>query len=230
MRQIRTEEGREIGYDPQSYTYHIQITARNGFTFTSNIKVEKCDKNGSVISEGITIADLQAVLDDIAQGSQAGQIIKTKSVKDRRIERVNEVPDTDDAREPDINEDWDEPADEDIPPDIPIKEQPKEQREKKKKGLLRKVADKFTGKDLHKHWESINKRTGQEGFQRLEITEEGINYFKNLDIIRQREILMQFPEMRHKLDKFTKIDVSKLKTRRTGKSKREKDIEFFNKA
>lgn len=223
MRQIADN----VSYDPQSYTYHVQITTRNGFIFTTNIKAQKADKNGNVISEGVTATDLQAVLDDIAQQSNAGQIIKTKSAKEQRVQRVATVPN--DPPVADIDEDWDEPADEEVPPDIPLKDQPKEEREKKKKGLLRKVADKFTGKDLHKHWETINNKTGQEGFQTLKLTEEGIDYFKKLDIVRQREILMQFPQHRHKLDKHTKIDVSKLKTRRLGKSKRERDEDFFNK-
>ena len=248
MHEVKTTSENQIRYDPQRHVYHIKCYVPDmnplaeDLEFvvpTASILVVKKDKNGKVLSQGVTIADLEAIINDMVERphrkkNKTGEMlpprvqrIETESTDEPNPELSQEefhaleqkIVNTEASHKQFIIED-----DEDVPNDIPLKPV-----EKPKKNLLEKAKDKIQPptKQVIKEFRKTLTQQAREGFTHQKLTDTSIAWFKKCGLVKQKIVLMEFPQFRHKLEKHTRIDVRKLPVKARGVSKREKDEQIM---
>lgn len=229
MHAIQTESKNQIRYDPQRHAYYISTKDLEMPAPSTSLLMEKRDKNGKVLTQGVTIADLEAIINDMNARQGATEKPQEHPIGTTRQKQTGELEThTEDTRtemekqfsSPHIEEQRQQANDN----DIPLKPPPK--KKKKEKGLLEKAKNAIQSRGrIAKDFKRLCDNHSQSGFTHLKLTEKATEYFKGAVITEQKIILEEFPQFKHKLEKWTQIDVSKIRPRQKGKGKRQLDEE-----
>ena len=211
MHRIQTNGVHHIYYDAKRSCYHIVVNT-DDIILSSSILIEKRDKHGNILSSGVTLPDLEAIVNDIKNHASNKAYLKQEDA-----EQIVEVEKTEPDEElPEGINEWEIKQEQVIPdiPDVPVKKKLKDRLPSTNKGVVKKFKE-LCG--VH----------SAEGFHNIRVTKEAESYFASLPMSAQKLVIMEYPQIKHKLDKHTRLDVDKIKARKKGLSKRQKDLQMM---